>query len=140
MKRIFLLCLLFVSLTVVAQHRDEKEIRAVLGKQVVAWNRGDLPGFMEGYWKSDSLMFIGSKGLEYGWQDILGNYEKAYPDTVAMGKLTFNLLHVKRLSPEYYYVVGKWHLARTKGDQGGHFNLLFRKIRGRWVIVSDHSS
>ncbi|RYZ00209.1 MAG: DUF4440 domain-containing protein [Chitinophagaceae bacterium] len=140
MKRALLLCLLFVSLAAAAQHKDEKAVRAVLDTQIAAWNRGDIPAFMEGYWKSDSLMFIGSRGLTYGWEQTLANYRKGYPDTAAMGRLSFGLLHVKRLSPEYYYVVGTWHLARSKGDVGGHYDLLFRKINGRWVIVSDHSS
>jgi len=57
-----------------------------------------------------------------------------------MGSLSFDLIKVQRLSPEYYFVVGKWFLKRTVGDIGGHYDLLFRKINGRWFIVSDHSS
>jgi len=120
--------------------RDEILIRSLLNRQTEAWNRGDLEGFMQGYWKSDSLLFIGSKGLKRGWQTTLDGYRKGYPDTAAMGKLRFDLLVVKRLSAEYYYVVGKWFLKRSIGDVGGHYNLLFRKIKGQWVIVADHSS
>jgi len=36
--------------------------------------------------------------------------------------------------------VGKWHLTRSIGDVGGHFTLLFKKVKNRWVIVADHSS
>jgi hypothetical protein len=145
MKRLILLTFLFASLSVAAQKKgaargDEAAVRAVLGKQVAAWNRGDIPGFMEGYWKSDSLMFIGSKGLKWGWQKTLEGYQKGYPDTATMGKLSFDLLVVKQLSKEYFFVVGKWHLARSIGDVGGHYDLLFRKVKGRWVIVSDHTS
>lgn len=57
-----------------------------------------------------------------------------------MGKLRFELITVKRLSDEYYFVVGKWFLKRSIGDIGGHYNLLFRKINGKWVIIADHSS
>ena len=95
---------------------------------------------MKTYWHSDSLMFIGKNGIKWGWQTTLENYKKGYPDTVAMGKLDFNILLVKKLSPEYYYVVGKWHLQRSIGDLIGHYDLLIRKIKGHWVIIADHSS
>jgi hypothetical protein len=111
-----------------------------LNEQVAAWNRGDVDGFMQGYWKSDSLMFIGSKGVTHGWQQTLENYKKGYPDTVRMGKLTFDLISVKKLSPEYFFVVGKFTLKRSIGDASGHFDLVFRKVKGRWVIISDHTS
>jgi hypothetical protein len=95
---------------------------------------------MKGYWESDSLMFIGKSGVTYGWQNTLNNYKKGYPDTATMGKLNFTIIKVKRLSGEYYQVVGKWHLKRSIGDLSGHYTLLFQKIKGDWVIVTDHSS
>ncbi|MBK8785651.1 MAG: hypothetical protein IPN43_03915 [Chitinophagaceae bacterium] len=67
-------------------------------------------------------------------------HKKGYPDTAAMGKLDFDLLEVKRLSVMYFFVVGKWHLNRSIGDVGGHFTLLFKKVKNKWVIVADHSS
>jgi uncharacterized protein (TIGR02246 family) len=137
-----LLLFLFLAAGVVvqAQSKDEKEIRRLLAVQTEAWNRGDLEGFMQTYWKSDSLMFIGKNGVKWGWQETLDNYRKGYPDTVAMGKLSFEIIQVKRLSVMYFYVVGKWMLKRSMGDLSGHYDLLLRKIKGRWVIVADHSS
>jgi hypothetical protein len=70
----------------------------------------------------------------------LNNYKKGYPDTAAMGKLEFNIISVQKLSGSYYTVVGRWFLKRSIGDVGGHYTLLFRKIKGQWVIVQDHSS
>jgi len=140
MKKAFLILSLFFSATVFCQSNDEAEVRKVLSTQNAAWNRGDVDAFMVGYWDNDSLMFVGSSGITYGYKNTLANYKKRYPDTAAMGKLTFNLIQVKRLSPEYYHVTGKWHLQRSIGDVGGHFTLVFRKIDGRWVIISDHSS
>jgi hypothetical protein len=95
---------------------------------------------MGGYWRNDSLMFIGKNGPTYGWENTLKNYKKGYPDIEAMGKLDFTLIDVKRLSPEYYSVVGKWHLKRLVGDIGGTFTLLFKKIKRQWLIIQDHSS
>lgn len=140
MKKAALIVSLFFSATVFCQSDDEAEVRKILSTQNAAWNRGNVDAFMVGYWENDSLMFVGSSGITYGYKNTLANYKKRYPDTAAMGKLTFNLIQVKRLSPEYYYVTGKWHLQRSIGDVGGHFTLVFRKINGNWVIISDHSS
>lgn len=128
------------SILAFSQSKDETAVRKVLGVQNDAWNRGDAEAFMKGYWESDSLMFVGKSGITYGYKNTLANYKKNYPDTAAMGRLTFILIQVKRLSAEYYHVTGKWHLQRSIGDIGGHFTLLFRKIKGQWVIISDHSS
>jgi uncharacterized protein (TIGR02246 family) len=141
MKKFFLLIFFFaVNLLVLAQSKDEAAIRNILAEQTAAWNKGSIEDFMKGYWNSDSLMFIGQNGVTYGYQNTLSNYKKNYNNADKMGKLTFDLIKVQRLSPEYYFVVGKWHLARNAGDVGGHYNLLFRKINGKWVIVADHSS
>ena len=123
-----------------AQSKDEQIIRSLLEEQRLAWNAGKLEPFMDTYWKSDSLMFIGKSGVTYGWQNTLNNYKSGYPDTAAMGKLKFDILEVKRLSVMYFFVVGKWHLTRSIGDVGGHFTLLFKKVKNKWVIVADHSS
>lgn len=133
---LFWLCAFSAS----AQKSAPFVIREVMAAQESAWNRGDLEAFMTGYWKSDSLRFIGSKGLTYGWKQTLENYQKGYPDRDAMGKLTFTILSVEQLSRRSAFVVGKWHLARKAGDLSGHYTLLWRKIKGKWVIVADHSS
>lgn len=136
-----LTCLsLIITVSSFSQSKDESEIRSVLAKQTESWNKGDIESFMTTYWHSDSLMFIGKNGIKWGWQTTLENYKKSYPDTTAMGKLDFNILLVKKLSAEYYYVVGKWHLKRSIGDLSGHYDLLFRKINGKWFIIADHSS
>ena len=135
----FIITMLF-CLPVSAQSKDEQTIRTLLEEQRLAWNSGDKEKFMSTYWQSDSLMFIGKSGVTYGWQNTLDNYKRGYPDTAAMGKLKFDILEVKRLSVMYFFVVGKWHLTRSIGDVGGHFTLLFKKVKNKWVIVADHSS
>lgn len=131
--------MLFIN-TAFTQSRDELAIKNILNQQSIAWNEGDIEKFMQPYWHSDSLMFIGKSGITYGWQKTLERYKKNYPDAAAIGKLDYTILHIKRLSVLYYSVVGKWHLARTIGDLSGYFTLLFKKIKNTWVIVSDHSS
>lgn len=141
MKKIaFIISLACIPFVLPAQDKDKQKILSILQRQTEDWNRGNIDAFMIGYWNSDSLMFIGKSGITYGYKKTLENYKKNYSDTAQMGKLSFNILQVKRLSNEYYYVVGKWFLKRSVGDIGGHYNLLFRKINGKWVIVADHSS
>jgi len=119
---------------------EEKAIREVMAQQEKAWNEGDLEGFMQGYWKSDSLLFIGSS-TQYGWQQTLDNYKKSYPTKDNMGILQFDILEVKILSESSAHVVGKWQLSREKLiDLNGYYTLLWEKIGGKWVIVTDHSS
>lgn len=112
----------------------------VLETQRQAWNRGDLEAYMQGYWHSDSLLFVGKSGPKYGWQTTLDNYKKGYPDKAAMGQLAFDILKVQLLNKSNAFVLGAWHLKREKDALGGYFTLLLRKIKGEWKVVSDHSS
>ncbi len=141
MKQILLVVFLaIITLHCSAQNKDVQRIKSILAAQTKQWNIGNIDSFMHGYWQSDSLLFIGSKGPKYGYKTTLDNYKKSYPDTAHMGKLLFDIVDVKKLSTEYYFVVGKWHLQRSIGDVSGMYTLLFRKINGHWVIVVDHSS
>ncbi|MBK8779219.1 MAG: DUF4440 domain-containing protein [Saprospiraceae bacterium] len=123
-----------------AQSPDEQYIRTKLGQQVAAWNRSDVEAYMQFYWHSDSLMYIGKSGITYGWQQTQDNYTKRYPDPAAMGHLTDKIIVIKLLSPDYMQVIGQWHLTRSIGDIEGYYTLLIRKISGHWLIVQDHTS
>jgi ketosteroid isomerase-like protein len=115
-------------------------IQAVMDTQQVAWNRGDIDGFMQGYWASDSLRFIGKRGITFGWQSTFDNYKKSYPGTEAMGRLQFTNLSMEITGDSSAYVIGKWELFRTADTLSGHYSLLWKCMNGRWIIVADHSS
>lgn len=139
MKKLLLLWLLCAAATTYAQ-TDKEQILQVLDMQMKAWNSGSIEQYMTGYWHSDSLVFVGKSGPTYGYDATLQRYKQSYNNTDKMGQLHFDILQVKQLSAEYYYVLGKWALARNAGDVSGSFTLLFRKIKGQWRIVADHSS
>jgi hypothetical protein len=139
-KTIGSLLLSFFALSLIAQSPDETAIRKLMTDQVNAWNQGEIDNFMKGYWQSDSLEFIGKSGVTYGYNNTLSNYKKNYDSPDKMGKLFFSDLVFKRLSAEYYFITGKWFLKRNAGDIGGYYTLLFRKIKGKWFIVVDHTS
>jgi ketosteroid isomerase-like protein len=145
MKKVGMILLLLLYLNSFAQQaptKDMESVKHVLSTQQAAWNDGDIDGFMHGYWKNDSLTFIGKGGITKGWQQTLNNYKKSYPDKATMGQLTFEILSVEEFSPTTIHVIGKWNLKREtpKGDLGGCFTLVFKKIKNQWVIVSDHTS
>lgn len=121
---------------------DRAAINRLLTDQVKAWNAGDIPGFMEGYWASDSLRFASGGSVQQGYQTTMDRYHRAYPDRQTMGTLAFTLEDVRILSPEWATVFGRFHLARDPaiGDARGLFTLMFRKFPEGWRIVSDHTS
>lgn len=112
----------------------------MLAAQVVEWNKGNIEGYMHGYWENDSLLFIGSKGPRYGYAVTLAKYKESYPDTAHMGKLTSTITRMQKLSRSHYFVVGRWQLQRSVGNVGGSYTLLLKKIHRKWVIIADHSS
>lgn len=117
-----------------------KEITEMLNQDAKHWSDGNIEAFMESYIKSDSLVFIGSRGLTYGWQQTLENYKKGYPTKEHMGLLFFDLLEFKQLAANIFFVIGKYNLKRTVGDASGHFSIILKKIDGKWKIIADHSS
>lgn len=131
---------LALTFTSFAQIKDEQVIRNMLTAQVAEWNKGNIAGYMKGYWENDSLVFIGKNGPNYGYSNTLTRYQKTYPDAAHMGKLTSTIISMKRLSADYYFIIGKWQLNRSAGDIGGSYTLLMHKLNGKWVIVVDHSS
>ena len=141
MKRTLLLLLLVASfLCSLAQSFAEKEIRDIMDKSAKDWSAGNIDGFMKSYWNNDTVMYVGGKNITYGYQNLLNAYKRSFPDSASMGKLSFDIIDVRKLSSEYYMVTGKYILTRTAGNANGVFTVLFRKINGKWLIVYDHSS
>ena len=136
----YFLVFLFVPMMGLSQSKDERQILSVLSKQTAAWNQGDFDQFMVGYLHTDSLMFIGKSGITYGYAATLSNYKNSYSGADKMGKLSFEILNLKKLGRKHYLVVGKWSLKRTAGDVGGYYTLTFEKQNTGWVMVADHSS
>jgi hypothetical protein len=120
--------------------QDKKSILDVFKMTEDAWNIGDIDRFMEGYWKSDKLIFVGASGPTYGWEATRERYHTSYPDLTAMGKLAFEVLDMYKIDTKTVLLIGKFHLSRTIGDVSGHYTLVWQKIDGKWVIVCDHSS
>lgn len=132
-------CLLFLS-SIAQKPNAAKKVAENMKKQEQAWNAFDIEGFMKFYWNNDSLKFIGSKGITFGWKNTLENYKKGYPNQDAMGQLTFTNYSIEILGKDAVYVIGKWHLKKKDKDVGGFYTLLWKKMNKEWVIVCDHTS
>ncbi len=140
-KLILTIALVFITTCANCQSLDQDRaaIKAVMAAQQTAWSSGDLEEFMAGYVKSDSLKFFGARGLTLGWQQTLDNYKKSYPTLADRGTLTFTLEDISPIEKNSYWVMGRYHLARTVGDAEGVFIIIFKKINGQWKIVADMS-
>ena len=112
----------------------------VMDFQEKAWNNGDIDSFMDGYFRSEELVFSGSNGPIYGWNATKERYKRSYPDLKTMGKLSFTVKKIKSLSKKTAYLIGEYYLKRTIDDSFGHFTLIWKKVNGKWFIVSDHTS
>jgi hypothetical protein len=123
-----------------AVSRDFEKIKKILFQQQEDWNNGDIDAFMKAYWKSEELQFGGANGITRGWQQTLDRYKKGYPDRATMGKLTFQVKDISRHSKKVISLTGSWELKRENDLVGGHFLLIWRKIKGDWKIVVDHTS
>lgn len=139
MKNVIFITAITLTMACTNPSTEKKAILKVMNQQEQDWNDGDIDAFMQGYWNSDSLQFVGKNGIKCGWKTTLENYKKSYPDKSTMGKLSFAIekLEVENNSA---FMLGKWNITRDGGNIGGYFTLYWRKIDGKWVIVLDHTS
>ena len=119
---------------------DSLNIIKVMSMQEKAWNQGNIDSFMEGYLESDFLVFSGSNGPVYGWDETKEKYKKSYPSKEIMGNLSFVVKNIKSISYDVALMIGEYQLRRSSGDSSGHFTLVWKKIGNKWLIVSDHTS
>lgn len=135
--------ILTVSGFAFAQSKDEKAksaIRKVMDDQIIAWNKGDIDGFMQGYWKSENLIFVSGDNVRRGWQTVTDNYKKSYNTREKMGVLSFNDLEINILSKDSATVLGRWKVETKPENAQGRFTLIFRKFKEGWRIIHDHTS
>lgn len=140
----YIICCLTIMLSLnsaaATASTDEESIREVISLQQKAWNKGDLAGYMQGYWQSKKLRFASGNSYRFGWKTTLKNYQKNYPNKAAMGTLTFDIIDVNLINDANALVFGRWHLQRDKDTPQGLFTLTFAKIDGQWLITQDHTS
>jgi beta-aspartyl-peptidase (threonine type) len=116
-----------------------KQVKAVLDRQVEAWNRGDLEAFMNGYWQSNELTFYSNSVRTSGWSETLDRYRNRYQKGGnQMGRLEFLELKIEILGARAAFVRGRYQL--NGGESTGPFTLILKKLKGDWKIIHDHTS
>jgi uncharacterized protein (TIGR02246 family) len=148
MHRLLAAFALVFAVSLAGAQSAEADIRAAMDAQVSAWNRGDIPAFMQSYEDSPQTTFIGAQ-VRKGYQPILARYQQAYANAEQMGKLSFTDLEVRMLpsscgAEDYAVVTGKFHLQRTTHGEAakddGVFSLTWHKGARGWKIIVDHTS
>ena len=119
---------------------DKNEVISVLKQQEKFWNKGDIDGFMQGYVKSDYLVFNGSSGPFYGWNSVKDRYIKTYPSKEKMGTLNFKIHNISLITSSVAQLIGQFFLSYPKSEVSGYFTLILIKSKGEWLILSDHTS
>ncbi len=143
MKTLLFLLLSIAILCSCSSNNFEKNkilVKKVMDDQTESWNKGDLKGYMDGYWMSDSLRFLGKRGITKGWKKTLENYIKTYPDKKTMGILKFDDVTFEPLNEKQMFVVGRWTLEREKDTLSGYYSLIWKKFDSDWKIIFDHTN
>ena len=145
MKKSILKLLFFLAINItngqsILSESDKKEIISVLKQQEKFWNKGDIDGFMQGYVKSNNLVFNGSSGPFYGWDSVKDRYIKTYPSKEKMGILNFKIQNISLITSNVAQLLGQFILNYPKNKVSGYFTLVFIKYKGKWLILSDHTS
>lgn len=116
------------------------DVRAVLTAQVEAWNQGDISGYMAGYWKSDSTIFLSDGSIIRGFDEVAGRYATRYATREQMGTLSFEELQIRLVSKTVAVAHGIWRLKRMSDEPWGRFTLIVERKPEGWRIVHDHTS
>jgi beta-aspartyl-peptidase (threonine type) len=123
------------------QPMDQSAVTKVIEDQAAAWNRGDLAAYMEGYAKTDALVFTSGGHVRKGWTEAFAHYQKRYgSDPKAMGHLEFGVTQVDAVGADAAVVLGTWKLTRSEHPGEGVFTLVFERRPEGWRIVHDHTS
>ena len=145
MQKSILKLLFFLAINItygqsILSESDKNEIISVLKQQEKFWNKGDIDGFMQGYIKSDFLVFNGSSGPFYGWDYVKDRYIKTYPSKEKMGTLNFKIHNISLITSSVAQLIGQFFLSYPKSEVSGYFTLVLIKSKGEWLILSDHTS
>lgn len=120
---------------------DRTAIADLLDRQIAAWNRGDLAGYMDGYARTPALIFTSGGNVRRGWQEAFDHYQARYArDPGAMGKLAFEIDSIDPVGGDGAVVLGRWALTGTEHAGRGVFTVVLERRPEGWRIIHDHTS
>ena len=122
------------------QSRDVKAIIELMREEERAWNSGSIEAYVNLYVPSDSTRMIYSTGVTRGKDSILAFYKKYWPKE-RMGQLTLTHDGIEKINRRFYYVSGYFEVALPNGKMArGRFSGLVKKVKGKWLLYTDHSA
>lgn len=141
MKKISIIIVILLTLPQISfqASKNTTEILSILEQQKKLWNEGNIEGFMEYYWNSESFTFQSGNNRLQGWKKLLSRYKRNYP-TGNMGTLDFTDLMIKVLSDDFAFAIGRWKLTQKDSSPEGLFSLIFQRMSDGWKIIHDHTS
>ncbi|MBX2814698.1 MAG: serine hydrolase [Saprospiraceae bacterium] len=129
---------------VIAKHLDGLDVAAIeqnFEQQSACWNQGSHTCYMEAYATGHDIATVSRGGVTHGYQRILANYQRSFP-AGRMGRLHFDEVTTRKLSDALYFVTGRFNLKFEGREElvQGWFSANMTRERGRWVMITDHSS
>lgn len=119
---------------------DEAAIRAVLERQLAAWNAGDIDGFLGAYLQSGRTRFATGDSSGRGWDAARVRYRARFPDGSGMGRLAFGEVEIESLGRDYAIASGRWRLDGAAQVEHGVFTFVLVRTVDGWKIAHDHTS
>ena len=116
-------------------------IAAMLEESAVAWNRGDLDGFMASYLADTATVFVTADSAHRGFAWIRARYAPRFAPEAARDSLRFERIAARALGPEH--AVATAHYVLMRGDSvtaTGPFTIVLRRTPAGWKIIHDHTS
>jgi len=140
LKFIYFIFLSLIAFSCHVNDNSQQEISNVLKNQTDEWNKGNVDGFMQGYWNSKELRFITKRGIKFGYDSVSNGYKRSYNTKEKMGELTFSKLQFFDLNgKDLKQVFGMWKVSKINETDSGNFSLIFKQIDGHWKIIIDHT-
>jgi uncharacterized protein (TIGR02246 family) len=108
---------------------------------LAAWKADDLEGHIAPY--ADDATWTTATGLLRGKPAIRETLTKGFRrGSDLVGHLTFGPTEFTQLGPDYMMTNGSFHLDSLPSGRpiDGQSTLIWRRSKGKWEIIHDHSS
>jgi uncharacterized protein (TIGR02246 family) len=118
----------------------EKEIYDELNRMVDAWNRHDIDGYLDTFWRSENLVIVVEGENIRGWDLLSKAYHTGYPNPEEMGKMTLDRVQVQILAPDIGFALAWFTATFPKKNEFGTATMILKKLPEGWRVAIAHSS
>jgi uncharacterized protein (TIGR02246 family) len=118
----------------------EKEIYDEVTKACDAWNRHDLDGYLDSFWRSDALVVVVEGETVHGWDLLSKALHTGYPNPSEMGVLTLDRAQVQMLAPDFAEVLTWDTISFAKKKEFGTSTIVMKRLPEGWRVVLMHTS